>query len=461
MKNFLTGVALIAGTVAAHAADMPVKALKAPIVQVYNWTGFYVGVNGGVGVGRDRTVLVTPVSADQSNLSPFGAIGGGQIGYNWQVSKDWLLGLEADAQASGQEDAYTCLISCTAGFASRFNQKLNWFGTARGRVGLVDGPVVSYLTGGLAYGHVSTTLTETVTGPAGIFTGSFSAGQTKVGYTLGSGVEASLGGSWTGKLEYLYVDLGSQTHNFVLNGAPQSLTTRVHDHIFRGGLNYRIGGATSSVSTPVAAWTGFYLGANAGSVLGRNPSSFNNAFNGFADTFYLVPDGYAGGGQAGYNWQSGAWVFGVEGDFQGSFAQDKDACISTCGTPTAFALKQTLPWFGTARGRIGYSLGSTLFYGTAGFAYGETKTTIPGPPGTGATFVLTHNKGGWTVGAGIESPLKLLSLFGPNWTAKTEYLYVDLGRTTDVIVPTPRVWATTRTQEHIFRGGINYHFNAL
>jgi outer membrane immunogenic protein len=432
------------------------------MMQVYDWTGFYIGVNGGVSVGRDRTVLVSPGAADRTNLSPFGAIGGGQIGYNWQVSKDWLLGLEADAQASGQEDSYTCLISCTRSFATRFNQKLDWFGTARARIGLIDGPVVSYVTGGLAYGHFSTTLTETLPiAPAVTGTGIFSAAQTKVGYTIGSGVEASLGGNWTGKLEYLYVDLGNQTSSFVLNGAPQSLTTRIRDNIFRGGVNYRFGAPGNSMPAKTAMWTGFYLGGNAGSILGRNASSLNTTTNGFADTFHLVPDGYAAGGQIGYNWQAGAWVFGVEGDVQGAFAQDKDACVSNCGTVTQVPLKQTLPWLATARGRIGYSLGSTLFYGTAGFAYGETKTTIGGPPGTPVTIGLTRNKGGWTAGAGIESPLKLFSLFGPNWTAKTEYLYVDLGRTTDVTIPAVGASFTTRTQEHIFRSGINYHFNAL
>ena len=72
-------------------------------MQVYDWTGFYIGVNAGIGVGQNRTRLDIPAfpSAEQSHLSPFGAIGGAQVGYNWQINKDWLVGLEADIQASG------------------------------------------------------------------------------------------------------------------------------------------------------------------------------------------------------------------------------------------------------------------------------------------------------------------------------------------------------------------------
>ena len=116
--------------------------------------------------------------------------------------------------------------------------------------------------------------------------------------------------------------------------------------------------------------------------------------------------------------------------------------------------------------RVGYSLGSTLFYGTAGFAYGSTRTVLNeyNVPAA-AQITINRSRGGWTAGAGIESPLKILSLFGlssANWTAKTEYLYVDLGNTSNgfTALATPQVFST-RTQEHIFRGGVNYHFSPV
>jgi len=436
--------------------------MKAPPMVVYDWTGFYIGVNGGISVARDRTQLLTTLpSAEQSALSPFGAIGGGQLGYNWQINNSWLLGIETDLQASGETTNRTCLLSCTATLSANLNQKIDWFGTTRARVGIVDGPVLSYFTGGVAYGHYSTTVTETggLLGAASPIV--MTSGRTSVGWTYGSGIEAALGGNWTGKIEYMYIDLGRRTDVFAtaLLG-PQTLSTRIHDHVFRAGLNYRFGGTGLTVTPPTANWAGFYIGLNAGGLLGRNPSSLT--FPGNAELFHLMPGAYQGGGQIGYNWQAGSWVFGLETDLQGVFGDDKDACVAICSAATGVNIKQTLPWFGTTRGRVGYSLGSTLLYGTGGFAYGSTRTVLNEyAPGGIAQVTINRTRGGWTAGAGIESPLKFLGLFGPNWTAKTEYLYVDLGNTSNgfTALATPQVFST-RTQEHIFRGGINYHFNA-
>jgi outer membrane immunogenic protein len=106
------------------------------------------------------------------------------------------------------------------------------------------------------------------------------------------------------------------------------------------------------------------------------------------------------------------------------------------------------------RGRLGYSVGPSLFYATGGFAYGGVKTAI-----NDVSFSDTRT--GWTVGAGIETPFTLLGLFGPNWTSKTEYLYVDLGKaTTDFTLGAVPGEYTSRVQEHIFRTGLNYHFNS-
>jgi outer membrane immunogenic protein len=459
MKRVLVAAALIGTAASAQAADLARKApiLKAPPMVVYDWTGFYIGVNGGISVARDRTSLLTPIpSGEQSVLSPFGGIGGGQIGYNWQLTSPWLLGIESDIQASGETTNRTCLLSCSALLSNNLTQKIDWFGTTRARVGLVDGPVLAYFTGGVAYGHFSTTVTETT---GGVPAGGVTSGTTQFGWTYGSGVEAALGGNWTGKIEYLYVDLGTRNTLFANAIGTQWLQTRIHDNIFRAGVNYRFGGTGLNVTPPPANWAGFYLGVNVGSLTGRDPSSLSTV----AEAFHLVPDGYAAGGQIGYNWQASSWVLGLEADFQGAFSRDKDACVGMCTPGLSVAIKQTLPWYGTVRGRVGYTLGSTLFYGTGGFAYGHTRTVLSEIVAPAAAVVtIDHNKGGWTAGAGIESPLNFFGLLGPNWTAKTEYLYVDLGRTTDNFAPVGVGAQTfaTRTQEHIFRGGINYHFNA-
>jgi outer membrane immunogenic protein len=477
MKKILASIALLGTAASAQAADMAVKApyLKAPVAMVYDWTGFYVGVNAGGGIGRDYTRLAIPAapSFEASYLNPLGGLIGGQIGYNYQIPNSFfgalVFGVEADFQGTEMRDSYTCLLTCTLPGASRFDQRLEWFGTVRGRIGIATGPVLSYVTAGWAYGSVKTTLTETVG-----TTAAFSSSQNRGGWTWGSGVEASLGGNWTGKIEYLWFTLGDRLDLFTLNGFPQAMSTDVREQIFRVGLNYRINGnGAAYVPPPASNWTGFYLGGNIGSGIGRDRTVLNaGGVAGITEFFNLSPDGFNGGIQAGYNWQSANWLFGVEADIQGSSQQDNRACVLTCNTFTApftaAAYDATLPWFGTVRGRVGYSVGSTLLYATGGYAYGSVRTKILAAGGLGAVAAdLSQTKGGWTVGGGIETPFTfLVSVLGNNWTSKTEYLYVDLGNSTGAFtVPAALggavvVTNSTQVREHIFRTGLNYHFNA-
>jgi outer membrane immunogenic protein len=459
MKRILAGAMLVGTAVSAQAADLAVKApyYKAPMVKVYDWTGFYIGVNAGVGLGRDRTThFIGAASANTFYQQPQGGLGGAQIGYNWQTNSIFgplVYGLEADIQGAGMKDDYTRLVSPANPTVATYSQKIDWFGTVRGRLGLATGPVLSYVTAGYAVAGVKSSATEVIDG---VTSTPFSNSQTRSGWTVGSGVEAALGGNWTGKIEYLYLNLGNQGNTFVALGSPaiQNIGTELRENIFRVGLNYRING--NATYTPVAAanWTGWYLGGNIGSGTGRDRSVL--PVGAFIQNFNLAPDGINGGVQAGYNWQAANWVYGIEADIQGSSQKDNKTCIVTCNIAFA-AYDAKLPWFGTVRGRLGYSVGSTLFYATGGYAYGSVKTKISfaGP----ASVSFSDTKGGWTVGGGIETPFTFLGLFGPNWTTKTEYLYVDLGSITDTNVA-PALVTTTSVKEHIFRTGLNYHFNS-
>ena len=89
----------------------------------------------------------------------------------------------------------------------------------------------------------------------------------------------------------------------------------------------------------------------------------------------LSPDGFNGGVQAGYNWQAGNTVFGIETDIQGASSEDNKTCFD-CGP--GLTVNSKLPWFGTVRGRLGYAVGPSLFYATGGFAYGGVKTAFNG-----------------------------------------------------------------------------------
>ena len=177
--------------------------------------------------------------------------------------------------------------------------------------------------------------------------------------------------------------------------------------------------APYTVNQPLNAfsWAGPYLGGNLGYEWGsvdHNPTK---------------PSGFAGGVQAGYNWQNGPWVFGVEGDLEVSGAND-----------TFAPWKFSNPWFGTVRGRAGYAINNIFFYGTAGLAFGELR---------GETFGLSesHTTAGWTAGVGAEFGLT------PNWSTKIEYLYVDLANSNFVVTG-----ASNGYRFGLVRAGVNYRF---
>ena len=463
MKKFLLATALVGlGSAPTLAADLAARPYtKAPaLAAVYDWTGFYIGVNAGVGIGRDRFQhdWLNTGSPYSFYVSPQGGFGGGQVGYNWQTGSvlgPIVFGVEADIQGAGLSDDRTNFN--VVGINTSYSQKLDWFGTARGRIGIANGPVLSYVTAGYAVGNVKTNAAQAVAGA----NSTFATDRAQSGWVVGSGVEAALGGNWTGKIEYLYLNLGNKTDaSTLLATAP--INTEIRENIFRVGLNYRIGGNSAYAPVVAANWAGFYLGGNFGSGTGRDRSTLSVPAAPIFETFNLAPDGINGGVQAGYNWQAANWVFGLEADIQGSTQKDNKTCILTCTPGLQAAYDASLPWFGTVRGRLGYSVGSTLFYATGGLAYGSVKTKINTVSVAGAvTQSFEHTKTGWTAGAGIETPFTLLGLLGPNWTTKTEYLYVDLGSTADnfVIAAAPTT-ATRSVTEHIFRTGINYHFNS-
>ncbi len=262
----------------ASAADLAARPYtKAPVmVEVYNWTGFYIGGNAGYSWGRSSTdvsyfntatgaPIVPPAgSILGSSFDMNGGIAGGQLGYNWQTS-NWVWGLEADLQWSGERgsSAYRCagtiaggvcfpgltfLPAGATGTNVALDQSLEWFGTVRGRAGLLATPqVLLYGTGGLAYGSIKTSAALSGFNPNGTAVASFGSNtETRVGWTVGAGVEGMITRNWTAKLEYLYMDLGR--HNagtFTL--APAStiaanVSSNFRDQILRVGFNYKFDG---------------------------------------------------------------------------------------------------------------------------------------------------------------------------------------------------------------------------
>jgi len=165
------------------------------------------------------------------------------------------------------------------------------------------------------------------------------------------------------------------------------------------------------------SWARPYLGANLGYAWG---SVANNP---------TKPSGFVGGVQAGYNWQNGAFVFGLEGDIQATGAEE-----------TFAPWKFSNPWFGTVRGRAGFAFNNILFFGTGGLAFGELRATTFG-------VSESHTNAGWTLGAGAEMGI------AQNWSAKIEYLYVDLANSNFVITG-----ASNGYRFGLIRAGVNYRF---
>ena len=230
---------------------------------------------------------------------------------------------------------------------------------------------------------------------------------------------------------------------------------------------------------PAYSWTGVYVGLNAGWIgsgsdrltnrgtdtgaggfgtllaVGSIPGAVNQDYNGFI-----------GGGQIGYNWQSGNFVYGVEADIDGASAS-RSRTVPSVTVPGFLAsttnYTRELNWLATLRGRIGYTIMPTLLvYGTGGLAVGDTSIgnglTAPtfNPPG----FLSNRRSeisAGWTVGAGAEWA------FAQKWSVKAEYLYVDLGRHRSTLtyaygVSTSTLTTSARDTAHIARVGINYKF---
>jgi outer membrane immunogenic protein len=286
MKRILIGLSAVAAMLAAtsaSAADLaPRPYTKAPVIvdPGYNWTGFYVGLNGGYSWGRANTDMVSSPFTAIFPLAPFapfrqdvnGGIAGGQAGYNWQVDRKWVVGVEGDIQWSGERSSrslnfvsarYGSLanglptpsvgpdFNSIATLTSNLSYDLQWFATFRARGGLlVDPQTLLYATGGLAVGEfkysAQTNLSATVFGPGlggttptgfvlAVTGPAASTTDTRLGWTLGAGIERKFSPNWSGKLEYLYMDFGTKTFFF---GTANQADVSFHDHIFRAGINY-------------------------------------------------------------------------------------------------------------------------------------------------------------------------------------------------------------------------------
>lgn len=260
-RLLLSAVAALGFSGQAFAADFTERAYaKAPpLQQIYGWSGFYIGAN--VGYGWSNQVIsiagTPPYDAfvgccNDPTIAgnPKGALGGAQIGYNFQVNT-LLLGLEADLAGAGiqkQQNDTRDGYGAFAGFGpftTIGEQKIDLFGTVRGRLGVVIDNLLIYGTGGLAYGHASVShLTSNRLGAC--FYWNCTSGSTDkmlLGSTFGGGVEWGFAKNWSAKAEYLYYDLGNISYvapNLPNPVNPYHVSSNFKGNIVRLGLNYKL-----------------------------------------------------------------------------------------------------------------------------------------------------------------------------------------------------------------------------
>lgn len=228
-------------TSAANAADLrpAYKAPPAPVTPAFNWSGFYAGIHGGWAWGdADLTAGGVSRTADID-----GGFFGGQIGWNWQAAgSPWVWGVEIDSAWADISDSASATIG---GVTFTGSSELDYFGTARLRVGYAWDRVLWYVTGGVAWAHNE--ISFGVSTP-GILAG-ISSDNTHVGWTIGGGVEWAFADPWSVKLEYLFLDFGSESYFGGVTTGGFDADAQIHT--IKLGLNYRWGAAYGK--SPVVA----------------------------------------------------------------------------------------------------------------------------------------------------------------------------------------------------------------
>ncbi len=227
-----TASALALMTAAGHAADLPSRSappVVVPIAPLFTWTGFYVGLNAGIGWTNGGNVTIDdPIlgPAVISTGSHSGFVGGGQLGYNWQVDH-FVFGAEADIQYADLGNNIAWGDYSRFGISSSSNGQ--YLGTVRLRAGYAMDRVLFYVTGGLAYGGLNST--------------GFHSSTSSAGYALGAGVEYAFTNNWTAKIEALYINLDSGNKSLTIQDGGRDYTFYAKSGngggVARIGINYK------------------------------------------------------------------------------------------------------------------------------------------------------------------------------------------------------------------------------
>jgi outer membrane immunogenic protein len=534
VKNLLILSAASSAFIAAvtvHAADLPIKApVAAASAPTSSWTGFYLGAELGFTSSRtDETSTsatiagvksLAPLVANSEPLDGIALRGGSYVGYNWQVSPRWVLGIEGNVGSVNQTTTFAGLPFPAQSFgtfsaADGIAAKTTWDASARGRLGfLVTPATLVYATGGAAWQHyeVSTTCASAFCansffsfGRQSLTPAVTSNSATKVGWTAGAGIETALWGNWIARADYRYADLGTSTFAITrfstvppLNPIANTFDVALRTHTATVGIAYKFGDpvALSNASggwpdaLPVkaiavkaapatASWSGLYAGLGLGLRASRSEATTTSEIFGFegpqvlkglATSEPVNGTAFRGSPYLGLNWQvAPRWVIGIEGDV--GFADQTTTLaglafspgITANGLAAADSFAVRTRWDASVRGRAGLLVTpATLAYATGGAAWQRFEvTSVCGSNmdcGGLTPLMITNSatKAGWTVGGGLETMLS------GNWFARGDYRYADFGASAFTINRSGLIGNfNVALRTHTATFGLSYKFSGL
>jgi outer membrane immunogenic protein len=422
---------------AASAADLPARVARpsaiAPVALTSaDWSGFYLGGHVGWGQALSRGTYDDFNDTGAIDFKADGFVGGAQAGYNWQFGR-LVYGVEVDGTWGSLDTSRRDVEDDTQ------KMKTDFLGSLRFRSGAAIDNIWIYGTIGVAYAQSKFTVTGDVPNPA-------SRSVDGWGWVSGFGAEYAIAPNWSVRAEYLYYDISKRTGIPSLTGDsfPTDFVKIDGIHVVQIGANYRFGGAQARASGPAANWSGFYVGAHGGYGKSRILGTYDEA--GDNGSFDFDPKGAVGGLQAGYNFQNGAWVYGIEVD--GSWSGMKGDRIDR--ERDSEKLKTTS--LASVRGRIGVAAGSQLYYVTAGWGMVNSKLDVV----EGGTPANTSFKSsGLVVGSGMDWALD------PNWSVRLEGLTYLVDKRRNL----PSLTGDSEPQDFVrqdlvavVRVGVNYRF---
>ena len=463
-----TLAALIGGP--ALAADMPIKAPSATVAPALtNWAGFYLGGNAGGGFATANVYDPDSFSANDSTLHRGFSEIGGQAGYNWQFGHA-LVGIEGDLNWQSLNPT-TGLIQ----LSEITTTKLDAFASVRLRAGLALDRTLAYITFGPAFGHANSASIEFAS-PANL---QATDRRWHGGIAAGAGIEYMIAPNWAVRGEYLYLDFTDSLDFLTNSGGLGRKNYAYSEQVARVGLDYLFSGAivpttiapgpilgkARAASSPATGWNGFYIGANVG--------------GGIAEGQLIDPDcflcgstvdhsGFAAlGGQAGYDAQWNSLVLGVVGDIDWARARQdqielQQFQVHRLGGTDRFQMDA----LASLRARAGLAADRSLFYLTAGLAWGHFNslaTVFTTPALTTARDNAADDSWhfGLAAGAGVEYALD------PHWSVFGEYLYYSFGSKSAFFQPTAAGTASDAQNRihyaysaQLARVGVNYSFDA-